>query len=277
MLKNDDKLQQTFCSYIKNYKTYELRQFIKKHEKWALNNINAIYCCGTASSLAVCNRNEEGLQILLEHKANPNEYAGFGQTLLDTAIKTKYYDTAKLLLQYGVSSNIRENALYTAIVYSWIDGVKLLLEHKTDINRRFRDSTYLCIASSLFCSKTVSLLLEAKANIEEEDDNGLTPLMNTIYANRLSNAEFLIYSGCSVEYQIEPLISKSIVKDNNTIKYLRDRKQVLIDHNLYIKNKNTRGRESWKILLKIIMPLLMPYKDLVNYILDFNTIPYVKE
>ena len=142
---------------------------------------------------------------LLKAGADPDFANGDDQTPLMILARTENVAAAKVLLKRGADVNVAEKwrgqtALMWAAAQSEPDMVKLLLEHRANVNARSTINkwprqvtaepraqvrpvgglTPLLYASRQGCFECVKALVDAKADIDMPDPEGVTPLIMAV-------------------------------------------------------------------------------------------------
>jgi ankyrin repeat protein len=91
--------------------------------------------CRELLSTAVAHKLHKILELLLEHKVDPNIQNLSGKTVLHEAARSADEAAVKLLLDNKANPNILDNKGNTPIFYARTAAIfKLLLEHNTDID-----------------------------------------------------------------------------------------------------------------------------------------------
>ena len=123
----------------------------------------------------------EHVQILLQHKANVNQATNEGDTPLLVSTHYGGYRSRGILSELvrhkadpNATSWFNDTPLYSATAVGDIDGVRLLLQHKANVNqaRRRDQQTPLHVASDRGHSHIVRVLLDAGADQHAIMDNG---------------------------------------------------------------------------------------------------------
>ena len=126
------------------------------------------------------------VQLLLQHGAEVNRRHADLKSPLLLALVSNWFKPSRILLDLGADVNAANNGktltnlLSECHMYDYhnlLNGVKLLLEHDTDLNRRNKNrQTPLHLALERDWFKIARILLENGADANVEDDNRKTPL-----------------------------------------------------------------------------------------------------
>lgn len=123
----------------------------------------------------------ENVKILLQHKANVDQATNEGDTPLLVSTHYGGYRSRGILSELvrhkadpNATSWFNDTPLYSAAAVGDIDGVRLLLQHKANVNqpRRRDQQTPLHVASAQGYSHIVQVLLDAGADQQAIMDNG---------------------------------------------------------------------------------------------------------
>jgi uncharacterized protein len=116
--------------------------------------------------LACQHKNIQIIQLLLQYKANANQLFN-GKTAIDIAIESDFYDGVEMLLEHGADPNIGYS-LFNACEGNNIACAKLLLKYKVNVNKinyNVSSKTALCLAIIKGLSmQFIELLLENGAD-----------------------------------------------------------------------------------------------------------------
>ena len=131
--------------------------------------------------LAVGDKNQRAVELLLAHHAEVNCTTPNGVTPLQVAAELGLKPIAEVLLKAGAAVNAKdrngETPLHEAVVNAHPELVELLLANKADPNAKNNDgSTPLHLAVSFKQPEIVKLLLANKADPNERNNAGQTPL-----------------------------------------------------------------------------------------------------
>ncbi|KAI6375890.1 hypothetical protein MCOR32_005205 [Pyricularia oryzae] len=178
-----------------------------------------------ALQIAVINKQEDMVKLLLRNGANPNKEP-YGLTPLDTAIKLGDIDMVELLLNHGANPNTERygsTPLDTAIRLGNIAMVKLLLRNGANPNKEPYMSTPLDIAIKLGDIDMVELLLNHGANPNKER-YGSTPLDTAIKLGDIDMVKLLLNHGADPNngrYGLTPLDTAIKLGDIAMVELLR--------------------------------------------------------
>lgn len=143
------------------------------------------------------------------------------------AIKENNISKVKALLEKGVKP--KDGCLHTAIVYSNLDMVKLLVEHGANINEEYqvnpRGSIDTLSMETYFTPLTLSILAYNDDQISKDDKN-----YNKIVFKRNDIAKFLIDNGAKNSIISNPI--SIAIRENNLeiVEYLCEKDKSLINH-----------------------------------------------
>lgn len=161
--------------------------------------------------------NPQVIEKLLKAGADPNLANGDDQTPLMILARTNNVAAAQLLLKRGADVNVKEKwrgqtALMWAAAQSQSDMVNLLVKHRADVNARSTVNrwnrlvtaepraqvrpigglTPLLYAARAGCFACVKTLIDAKADVDLPDPEGVTPLIMAITNFNFDIAAYLL-------------------------------------------------------------------------------------
>ncbi len=147
-------------------------------------NPNAVFKSENSLALAVINGHYEVVQILLEHRADPDVgRRQNGITPLMYAAENGHVDIAVLLIEYRADIHKRQGKYtggYNALMYASKNGhtgvIDLLLDKGADINQKAKNTrtTALHLAAESRKVETVRYLIEKGADKNLKDKKGRT-------------------------------------------------------------------------------------------------------
>jgi len=182
----------------------------------------------TALSLAAENGNAPIIEDLLKAGADANTGTSEGETVLMIAARSGSADAVKVLLDHGANVNAKEGwqeetALMYAAAQNHPEVVRLLLAHQAEVNVHSKvleapkrtpipgvalqatHTTYprggltaLLFAARQGALQSARLLVEGKADLNQADPDGITPVMMAIMNAHYDVAALLINSGANV-------------------------------------------------------------------------------
>tara|TARA_R110002049_G_scaffold303254_2_gene497448 strand:+ start:48 stop:686 length:639 start_codon:yes stop_codon:yes gene_type:complete len=147
--------------------------------------------CSEKVQLAIENDNLELVQKMIEKGENINCIAERKQTLLMKAIQSGKEKISLYLIEQNANINKVDddniNAFFKTSYYGLTNVAKALIDKGIDINQRgYGEMTILMMASNRNQYDLVRFLIENKANINLQCDNGYTALTYTTSAKILS-------------------------------------------------------------------------------------------
>lgn len=152
---------------------------------------------------ACVRQNKSIVQLLLDHKANPNQKCSLGWTPLHQIATSVGAEIMQLLFDAGAEHDINNDYDSTAIILAAQvgreDAVRLLLKQGASarvINSS--GSSALHRAAQGGHLECVKLLVEAEADYNLRKNNGLTPLHLAMALSRDDVAEYLVQKGADV-------------------------------------------------------------------------------
>uniref|UniRef100_A0A6C0ED74 Uncharacterized protein n=1 Tax=viral metagenome TaxID=1070528 RepID=A0A6C0ED74_9ZZZZ len=184
----------------------------------------------TALFYAIKYNNLEIVKILVKNGAETTIIDNNGDSYLALACHNGNTEIVKILLENGASSVINEADIggLTPLLYATkrkhFDIIKLLVEHGADVNIQNKEGFTPLINSILYeDKKSVELLLKSGANVEQKK-GFLTPLnIACIYGN-MEIIELLLKNGADIntknQYGVTPLIMSIGKKFINVVKLL---------------------------------------------------------
>lgn len=144
-------------------------------------------------------------RILLDHKADVDCLNPGGVTSLASIASINWPDMASLLLERKANVHAKMKANVTMMDMALHLGgnapvVKLLLEHKIDVNEvDRRGNSYLLRATENGDADTVSVLIDGKADIELSNDEGKTPLLTACWGSDEEVVRILLEKKADIE------------------------------------------------------------------------------
>jgi ankyrin repeat protein len=172
--------------------------------------------------LAGVNGNAAIIEKLLNAGADPNAVSTEGETALMTASRTGNVDAVKVLLAHGADVNARESwhgetALMWAVAEKHAAAARELIAKGADVNARSTTNKWerqnsaeprekwlplgglsaLEFAARQGCFDCVPVLLQAGADINAVDPDGITPLLSAMINGHYDVANILIEKGAN--------------------------------------------------------------------------------
>jgi len=148
-------------------------------------------------------REYQVINLLLKYGADPNRSRVDGESPLVLALKTTRWDVVKLLLDHKVNVNVVDKDGNPALFYSFRDQTlrtaEALLKLGADPNKTFADGdTPLTKALKMKAPvKIPELLLSCGANPNSPDNTGTAPLINAVKNNDVDIVQLLIKNGAN--------------------------------------------------------------------------------
>jgi ankyrin repeat protein len=173
-------------------------------------NVNAANDYGvTPLALACTNRNAAMADLLLKAGANPNAALWTGETTLMTCAGTGFVDTVKLLLDHKADVNAKEKqkdqtALMWAIAKKHPDAVKLLIERGADVHARSKvveapqPFVVACTAKDPCLNGKFDGNTYAASIHFPKTEGGFTPLLFAAQQGDIESARMLLAAGADV-------------------------------------------------------------------------------
>lgn len=175
-------------------------------------------------------KNDDFLNKIENQKNNLQKFNQSNQTLLHVAAKVEDSKSIIIkLIKLGLNVNIKDpdgnTPLIVAANYNCPNNVKTLLEFKADhsiYNNNLNTALHLsCSGNHLEPTK---ILVEHKSNINADNGNKRTPLINAIYAQAdIQLIEYLLNNNADINYgngNGTPLMFAISCKNLNLVKYL---------------------------------------------------------
>src|SRR5215472_11790230 len=157
----------------------------------------------TPLMLACANGSAAMVDKLLRAGANPNTTTWIGETALMRCSHTGSIEAVKSLLARGADVNAKsiaqENtALIWAVAQKHADVVRVLIEHKADVEARTNTGfTPLLFAAQQGDADSAQMLLNAGADINEATPDGDTPLLIASASGHEAFSIFLLEHGAN--------------------------------------------------------------------------------
>lgn len=154
----------------------------------------------------------------------------FGQTILEWAVYTNHYYSAKALCEAGANPNIQSYDGSSAFLQAadnseTSDYVKLLLKYGGDVNAIAQPKAGIqqiktpLIAACCWRFETVKILVEAGADINYTDDQHQSPLQRACLFDEIETVKYLLEKGAEfkkpLSYTIDdkPLYIQDYLRD----------------------------------------------------------------
>ena len=140
-----------------------------------------------------------------DHPTNPNLANNQNETALTLAAKHSATQTAVLLLKAGAKPNMQDDEGRAAVHYAAVNGddttIKALADAgaNLDLPRRKGGETPLILAVRSTQGKAVATLIDAKVNIDAQDNRGTTALMRAVDKGSNMLTQAIAHQGADIE------------------------------------------------------------------------------
>ncbi|KAL8597549.1 hypothetical protein ACOMHN_033420 [Nucella lapillus] len=153
------------------------------------------------------------VKVLIDHGADVNTQDIRGYTPLLKASRQGHSDTEDLLIQYGADVNVNNEdssyvygpstALHWACQHGMVQTVSLLIQHQADVTTTTSNGQtalhFACQCTSHTTSADVTRnLLQAGADVNTQDEDGVTPFLEASRVCHSDTMELLIHYGADV-------------------------------------------------------------------------------
>ena len=181
-------------------------------------------CGHTALMLAILSNNREIAKFLITRGADVNTKNFDKQTALMMATAQEDKELVELLIQAGAEVNDQDNLKETALILATDKGnlpiARLLMDARADVNAAtHHGATPLMFATRINNKKHAAViieeLIESKANIDEVDSKGLTPLIHAVYGGNYKAVVCLLDAFADTDKQDENGICALFVAAKN--------------------------------------------------------------
>lgn len=171
-------------------------------------NVNEVTPMKTAAHIAMINDYKEAIEELVLHGADVHAMYD-DETMLHYAVHTGFKGLVKILMEKGVSLDVRnkrgETALGKAIARGNTSFLTFLLEQGVNVHTPVHTNTTLPQTPIGFASYRgyggiVSQLLEKGADINQKEVSGLTPILVACEKKNHSVIEVLLSKNCSLDF-----------------------------------------------------------------------------
>ncbi len=155
---------------------------------------------GTALMFASENNTLNIVQELLDHGASVNQQDNSGWTALMLAAYHDNIEIAKMLLDAGADIYLQNKDGKMAVdlgerFHASNELIKLLLPHPSDISDPKTEMSHLMIVASKGLTNPLKKFLKQPINIDQQDLNGKTALIHSILNNQNQSVELLLNAG----------------------------------------------------------------------------------
>ena len=148
------------------------------------------------------------IQLLLKNGADPNLKGKNRETALGFAVFRGDPTCVEVLLKAGADPDVRKKVLgvpFTllnlAVAPGWVEIVQLLLKAGARVNEEYWGSVPITTAASNEKMKCMEVLMDAGANLDHQNNQGWTALMEAARHGKPEVAKFLLTNGASTNLQ----------------------------------------------------------------------------
>ena len=128
-----------------------------------------------------------------------------GDTALMRAVLRNKFNSAEILIKEGASTKIRDNRGYTPFLRAcekgYLDMAKLLTKDKSEFKDKvllYPKKSALHLAIKKDNLELIKWLLENGIDINTKDDDGRTPIMDSVSNLKISTVKYLLEKGASI-------------------------------------------------------------------------------
>lgn len=235
---------------------------------------------GTCSALhvAALHGAKNLARMLLARGANVEDKTHMGRTPLLVAAYHRKEDMAKLFLDYGAHVQAMDafgsTALHKAASSSSLNVTRLLLKHGADIEavNHFGETALHRIAENDGGSEVVSLLIDAKIDVEALDDSVQTALDLAIRSGALKVARLILKQGANgkayVDHDGESRLFRAARENNQVFA------EFLLEAGVEVEAKNKAGKTALYVAVEESQEE-ESRKEVVQTLLDHGADPQI--
>ena len=154
----------------------------------------------TPLMIACYYRHEDMAALLLRSNVDPNRQNHKNQTALMLACRKQLARTVSILLSCGTDPNLQSKMGWTALMFSFVESVDdciplLLISAGADPNMQTRAGFTALMVAVCYNGSGIEVLLNAKADMNAQDQLGNTALHHSASYGNLITTELLLSAG----------------------------------------------------------------------------------
>lgn len=165
-------------------------------------NVNTVGNNGiTALIHAACNGDIKTVTTLINRKADV-DFKASNRTALMWACTLGYYEIVEILLQNGADPNLvvaKFSALKAACGRNHVDILELLLKYEFEFYKEKFDAAVFFVEASSYSKEIVECLINKGFDINSQDKEGKTALMNAVECTNISVVQLLLERGANLD------------------------------------------------------------------------------
>ncbi|XP_062575297.1 putative ankyrin repeat protein RF_0381 [Saccostrea cucullata] len=186
----------------------------------------------TCLSAACINGKRTVVEYLIE-KVDVNEICDKCDPALHCAATSGHLGIVKYLVEHEADVNLlsssKKNPLYCAAMNGHLHIIRYLLDNGADINQKICakiDTSILCVASSKDYFEILEELIKRRANVNQCDRNGNTPLCYASKSGHLRTVKFLLENDADINVGASCLSSACKGGHLDVVEFLIDKVDV---------------------------------------------------
>ena len=231
-------------------------------ERWSIFVPDSESSRGSGSPLyyaALCGFHDLAERLIMGHPEQVNARGGRIVAPLPAALSKRHFNVANLLYRHGAVVDVRNPRALTSLhVASQLDNVDImrwLLDRGADPNARTSNGgwTPMYYATCVMHLEGLQVLLESKADINSQDDEGRTPLFYFLYINR-THSSLEAMKVDTVRRLLEHGADPNIPNNNHTSPLHQESSlgrlevtQLLLSHGAKVDAKDGEGRTPFEL------------------------------